>query len=45
MKYKLGWLLTLSGLAGCTMGPDYRAVAPAVPSHWQAEPTANLQSG
>lgn len=43
MKYKLGWLLTLSGLAGCTMGPDYRAVVPAVPSHWQAEPAANLQ--
>ncbi len=43
MKYKLGWVLTLSGLAGCTMGPDYRAVAPAVPSHWQAEPAANLQ--
>ena len=43
MTYKTVCLLALGGLAGCTMGPDYRAVAPAVPSQWQAEPVANSQ--
>ena len=28
MMHKNGWLLLLSGLAGCTMGPDYHAVTP-----------------
>jgi len=36
MMHKTGWLLLLGGLAGCTMGPDYRKVEPAVPNHWQA---------
>nr|WP_132324957.1 MULTISPECIES: efflux transporter outer membrane subunit [Methylomonas] len=43
MKYKIVCLLALGGLAGCTMGPDYRKVAPAIPSYWQATPAANLQ--
>ncbi len=37
MTHKSFWFILLSGLAGCTMGPDYRAVAPSVPAHWQAE--------
>lgn len=36
MMSKTSWILLLSGLAGCTMGPDYRKVEPAVPNHWQA---------
>ncbi|WKJ90909.1 TolC family protein [Methylomonas montana] len=36
MRYKRGWVLILSGLAGCAMGPDYREVAPSVPEHWLA---------
>ncbi|OAI10341.1 transporter [Methylomonas lenta] len=42
MMYKNGWLLLLSSLAGCTMGPDYHAVSPAVPVRWQAESTTGL---
>lgn len=37
MTHKSFWFILLSGLAGCTMGPDYRAVAPSVPAHWQVE--------
>ena len=36
MIYKISGLLLLGGLAGCTVGPDYRKVEPAVPNHWQA---------
>ena len=36
MIYKISWLLPFIGLAGCTMGPDYRKVEPVVPKHWQA---------
>lgn len=43
MVYKIIGLLALGGVAGCTMGPDYHKVTPAVPSHWQAEPAANLK--
>lgn len=43
MMHKNSWLLLLSGLAGCTMGPDYHAVTPAVPVRWQVEPTTELK--
>ena len=36
MMNKTCWILLFGGLAGCTMGPDYLKVEPAVPSHWQA---------
>jgi hypothetical protein len=42
MKYKVVYLLVFGGLAGCTMGPDYRKVEPVVPKHWQAEPKTNF---
>jgi len=32
MTSKTCWILLLSGLAGCTMGPDYRKVEPVVQS-------------
>ena len=41
MIYKISGLLLLGGLAGCTMGPDYRKVEPVVPKHWQAESTGS----
>ncbi|WP_022947817.1 efflux transporter outer membrane subunit [Methylohalobius crimeensis] len=41
MKPKAGWLLSLCGLAGCTVGPDYQEPAPAVPDRWQAERRAD----
>jgi len=41
MKLKAGYLWLLCGLAGCTMGPDYRKSAPAVPDRWQAEKNAS----
>lgn len=44
MRCKQGWLWALSGLAGCTMGPDYQKVEPAAPSHWQAESSAELSA-
>ena len=44
MKYKVVYLLVLGGLAGCTMGPDYRKVEPVVPKHWQAEPKTNFKT-
>ncbi|MFA6162045.1 MAG: efflux transporter outer membrane subunit [Methylobacter sp.] len=37
MELKAGYLWLLCGLAGCTMGPDYRPPSFAVPDHWQAE--------
>ena len=43
MNYKISWLLALGGLTGCTMGPDYHKVDPAVPSHWQAEAKTTIQ--
>ncbi|MDD1609299.1 MAG: efflux transporter outer membrane subunit [Methylococcaceae bacterium] len=43
MIHKICGLLVLSGLTGCTMGPDYHEVVPSVPSHWQAESIANLK--
>jgi NodT family efflux transporter outer membrane factor (OMF) lipoprotein len=45
MTPKLGWLCVLIGLAGCTVGPDYRKPVPAVPDRWQAgkEATADLK--
>ena len=45
MIYKISGLLLLGGLAGCTMGPDYRKVEPVVPKHWQAGkvPEAGLE--
>lgn len=45
MMHKANWLLLLGGLAGCTMGPDYRKVEPAAPKHWQAAqvPQAGLK--
>lgn len=36
MRLKAGHFLLLCGLAGCTMGPDYRETAPTVPARWQA---------
>ncbi len=36
MMSKTCRILLLGSLAGCTMGPDYRKVEPAVPNHWQA---------
>ena len=36
MRLKAGYFLLLCGLAGCTMGPDYRETAPTVPARWQA---------
>ena len=36
MMHKICRIILLSGLAGCTMGPDYRKVEPAVPGHWLA---------
>ncbi len=36
MRLKAGYFWLLCGLAGCTMGPDYRETAPAVPARWQA---------
>jgi NodT family efflux transporter outer membrane factor (OMF) lipoprotein len=36
MTPRWGWLVVLAGLAGCTVGPDYRQPVPAVPNHWQA---------
>ena len=43
MIHKICGLLVLSGLTGCTMGPDYHEVVPSVPSHWQAESSADLK--
>jgi NodT family efflux transporter outer membrane factor (OMF) lipoprotein len=45
MKAKWGWLLLLAGLAGCTVGPDYREPVLAVPNRWQAGrlPAAGLK--
>ena len=43
MIHKICGLLVLSGLTGCTMGPDYHEVTPSVPSHWQAESSADLK--
>lgn len=43
MIHKICGLLIISGLAGCTMGPDYHEVNPSVPNHWQAESNANLK--
>lgn len=43
MVHKICGLLIMSGLAGCTMGPDYHEVIPSVPSHWQAESNTNLK--
>ncbi|WGS88621.1 efflux transporter outer membrane subunit [Methylomonas sp. UP202] len=43
MMHKTSWLLILSSLTGCAMGPDYHEVAPTVPDHWQAAPTKDLQ--
>ncbi|WP_340123335.1 efflux transporter outer membrane subunit [Methylobacter svalbardensis] len=40
MELKAGCLWLLCGLAGCTMGPDYRKSVPVVPVHWQAEKDA-----
>lgn len=37
MKAKIAGLLLSAGLAGCTVGPDYREPVPAVPRSWQAE--------
>lgn len=44
MGHKLAYLFMLAILAGCTMGPDYHEIAPAVPEHWQAaqNPQARL---
>ncbi|WP_446811487.1 efflux transporter outer membrane subunit [Methylomonas sp. 2BW1-5-20] len=42
MMRKTSYLLILSGLTGCMMGPDYRAVTPEVPDHWQAAPAQPL---
>ena len=36
MLRKFNWLLMVGGLVGCTMGPDYQKVEPAVPNRWQA---------
>jgi len=36
MKAKTGCLIVLAGLAGCTVGPDYRKPEPAAPGRWQA---------
>ena len=36
MRFKAGYLLLLCGLAGCTVGPDFREPVPAVPNRWQA---------
>ncbi|HYE37969.1 MAG TPA: efflux transporter outer membrane subunit [Methylocaldum sp.] len=45
MTPKWGWLGLLIGLAGCTMGPDYRKPVSAVPNRWQAgkDATADLK--
>lgn len=43
MLHKSCCLLIAGGLAGCTMGPDYHAEAPATPAQWQAAPAADLQ--
>lgn len=40
MRLKAAGLLVLSGLAGCTVGPDYHKVEPKVPDHWQAAANA-----
>jgi len=42
MVLKAGYLWLLCGLAGCTMGPDYRKSEPVVPDRWQAEKNASL---
>lgn len=36
MKLKAGYLWVLCGLAGCTVGPDYRKPEPSLPDRWQA---------
>ncbi|OAI16629.1 transporter [Methylomonas koyamae] len=36
MKHNSYWLVLLSGLTGCAMGPDYHEETPALPAHWQA---------
>ena len=45
MKAKWDWLLLLAGLAGCTVGPDYRKPVPVVSNRWQVErePAAGLK--
>lgn len=45
MRLKTGYFLLLFGLAGCTVGPDYRKPEPMVPNRWQAgrQPTAALK--
>ncbi|WP_054774907.1 hypothetical protein [Methylogaea oryzae] len=37
MRPEAGYLLLLCGLAGCTVGPDYREPAASVPDRWQAD--------
>lgn len=44
MKARLSCLLA-AGLAGCAVGPDYKASAPSVPEHWQAIRSASVQAG
>jgi NodT family efflux transporter outer membrane factor (OMF) lipoprotein len=46
MRLKAGYLLLLCGLAGCTVGPDYRKPEPTVPNRWQAgkESAAGLKA-
>jgi len=42
MKKSFGCIVILGVLEGCTVGPDYRKPVSTVPSHWQAEKTAEV---
>jgi len=44
MTHKTSWVLLLSVLAGCALGPDYKETAPTVPDQWQADKLTEPQT-